>query len=99
MAFLRYTALRLLLFVVVAALLWIIGIRDYWLLLFAILVSGGLSLFVLSRSRDELSASLVNRRERIRQRLAERTAAEDAWNDQVRSSDEQAEPENRAGSS
>jgi hypothetical protein len=99
MAFLRYTALRLLLFVVVAALLWIIGIRDYWLLLFAILVSGVLSLFVLSRSRDELSASLVNRRQRIRQRLAERTAAEDAWNDQVRGSDEQTEPENRAGSS
>ncbi len=84
MAFLRYTALRALIFVIVAALLWIVGLRGFVLLLFALLVSGVVSLFVLNRSRDELSAALVNRQQRIKQRLAERTAAEDAWNDEMR---------------
>lgn len=84
MALVRYTALRLLVFAVVAALLWIFGLRGYWLLLVAVLLSGFVSLFVLNRSRDELSAAYVERRERIKQRMAERTAAEDAWNDQAR---------------
>lgn len=83
MAILRYTALRLLVFIVVAALLWIVGLRDYWLLLFAVLLSGIVSLFVLSGSRDQLSSALVNRQERIKQRRAERMAAEDEWNDEV----------------
>lgn len=97
MAFLRYTTLRLLLFAVVAALLWIVGIRDFWLLLFALLLSGIISLFVLSRSRDELSASLVNRRERVKQRMAEQTAAEDQWNDQVRRAENQGRTNGGAG--
>jgi hypothetical protein len=41
-------------------------------------------LFVLNRSRDELSTAYVQRREKIKQRMAERAAAEDTWNDQVR---------------
>jgi hypothetical protein len=97
MAFVRYTTLRLLLFVVVAALLWIVGIRDYWLLLFAVLVSGVISLFALSRSRDEMSSSLVTRRERIKQRMAEQTAAEDQWNDQVRRAEDQGRTNGGAG--
>ncbi len=84
MAFVRYTALRVLVFVVVAALLWIFGLRGFWLVLVAILLSGFVSLFALNRSRDELSAAIVERRERIKKRMAERTAAEDAWNDEVR---------------
>jgi hypothetical protein len=84
MALVRYTALRFLVFVVVAALLWIFGLRGYWLLLVAVLLSGFVSLFVLNRSRDELSAAYVERRERIKQRMVERTAAEDAWNDEAR---------------
>ena len=84
MAFVRYTALRALVFAVVAALLWIFGLRGYWLLLFAILLSGFVSLFALNRSRDELSTAFVTRREKTRQRIADRTAAEDAWNDEIR---------------
>mgnify|MGYP003457914893 CR=1 FL=1 len=34
MAWLRYTLLRVLLFLVVAALLWIVGIRGVWLVMF-----------------------------------------------------------------
>lgn len=84
MAFVRYTALRALIFAVVAALLWIIGLRGYVLLLVALLASGVISLFALNRSRDELSATVVNLHRRYKQRMAERTAAEDAWNDEVR---------------
>ena len=40
MAFLRYTLLRVLVFAVVGALLWIVGLRGFWLLLFAIFLSG-----------------------------------------------------------
>lgn len=93
MALLRYTALRALIFVIVAALLWIVGLRGFLLLLFALLVSGVVSLFVLNRSRDEVSATLVNRQQRIKQRLADRTAAEDAWDD----SRGEAEPDERRG--
>lgn len=84
MALVRYTALRFLVFAAVAALLWIFGLRGFWLVLVAILLSGFVSLFALNRSRDELSAAYVERRERIKQRMAERTAAEDAWNDEAR---------------
>lgn len=86
MALVRYTALRFLVFAAVAALLWIFGLRGFWLVLVAILLSGFVSLFALNRSRDELSAAYVERREQIKQRMAERTAAEDAWNDEARGS-------------
>jgi hypothetical protein len=94
MAFLRYTLLRVLLFVVVAALLWIAGARGFWLLLLAIFGSGVVSVFVLSRSRDAASASLANRVSEVRRRMRERTAAEDAWDDQRRA----APPERQPGS-
>jgi Protein of unknown function (DUF4229) len=84
MAFLRYTLLRVLLFLAVAALLWIVGMRGVWLLLFAILGSGIISIFALSRSRDAASAALANRVATVRARMAERTAAEDAWDDEQR---------------
>lgn len=84
MAFLRYTLLRVLLFVVVAALLWIAGLRDLWLVMFAILGSGVVSIFLLTKSRDAASESLANRLAEIKRRRDQRTATEDAWNDQVR---------------
>ena len=84
MAFLRYTLLRVLLFLAVAALLWIVGLRGVWLVLFAILGSGIVSVFALSRSRDAASTALANRVSTIKGRMAERTAAEDAWDDQQR---------------
>ena len=84
MAFLRYTLLRVLLFLVVAALLWIVGIRGVWLVMFAILGSGIISVFALSRSRDAASVVLANRMSTIKSRMAERTAAEDVWDDRQR---------------
>jgi energy-converting hydrogenase Eha subunit C len=84
MAWLRYTLLRVLLFLGVAALLWIVGIRGVWLVMFAILGSGMISVFALSRSRDAASVVLANRMSTIKSRMAERTAVEDAWDDRQR---------------
>jgi hypothetical protein len=84
MAFLRYTLLRVLLFLVVAALLWIAGLRGFWLLLLAILGSGIISIFALSRSRDAASASLADRVAEAKRRTARRADAEDAWDEQQR---------------
>lgn len=77
MAFLWYTSLRLLVLGAVTALLWLLGLRGLLLLFVAVFVSGLLSIFVLNRSREHLSASLDQRLSAIK----ERTEAEDAWDD------------------
>jgi uncharacterized membrane protein len=97
MALLRYTLLRVLLLLVVAALLWIAGMRGFWLLLVAIFVSGVVSVFVLSRSRDAASASVANRVSQVRQRMNERTAAEDAWDEQHRAGSDGRQPNTGPG--
>jgi Protein of unknown function (DUF4229) len=84
MAFLRYTLLRVLLLVVVAALLWIMGLRGLWLVMFAILGSGMISIFALSRCRDAASVSLSNWLSKFKRRIDERAAAEDAWDEHQR---------------
>ncbi len=88
MALLRYTALRALVLGVVLALLWLVGLRGFVLLLSALLISGIVSLFVLSRSRDAVSASLDHRLSTIK----ERTQAEDAWDDARREQTSETEP-------
>jgi len=97
MPLLRYTLLRVLLFLVVAALLWIAGMRGFWLLLVAIFVSGVVGVFVLSRSRDAASASVANRVSQVRRRMNERTAAEDAWDEQRRAGSDGRQPNTRPG--
>jgi Protein of unknown function (DUF4229) len=87
MALLRYTVLRVLLFLAVAALLWIVGLRGVWLVLFAILGSGIISIFALSRSRDAASVAFANRVSSIKRRMDKR-AAEDAWDEQQRTGGE-----------
>lgn len=74
MAFFRYTVLRLLLLLAVGAILYVLGLRGFWWLFAAFFVSGVVSLFVLRRSRDEASASLVHRMETSRQRRREAVA-------------------------
>lgn len=92
MALLRYTLLRVLLFLVVAALLWIIGLRGLWLVMFAILGSGMISIFALSRSRDAASVSLSDWLSTFKRRMDERAAAEDAWDEQQRGTHDDAQP-------
>jgi membrane protein implicated in regulation of membrane protease activity len=71
MALLRYTLLRLALLGVVAGVLYLLGLRDFWLLLLAFLISGGISLFLLSSARDEVSRAIATRNDTIRRRMAE----------------------------
>ncbi|TDD69435.1 DUF4229 domain-containing protein [Jiangella aurantiaca] len=80
MAVLRYTLLRALVFAVVAALLWLVGLRGLVLVALGLVLSGVLSFFVLRGSRDQVSIAWDRRLRTIR----ERTAAEDAWDDEQR---------------
>ena len=62
MAVLKYTALRLLLFLAVAALLYAVGVRNLFVnAMLALLISGLVSLFVLDRARNEVSAGIERR--------------------------------------
>ncbi|HLR96016.1 MAG TPA: DUF4229 domain-containing protein [Jiangellaceae bacterium] len=61
MTILKYSLLRVLVFAVTAALLWLVGLRGLLLVLVALLVSGVLSLFVLRRPRGEVSERLARR--------------------------------------
>lgn len=72
MALLRYTLLRLALLGLVAGVLYLLGVRDFWLVLLAFLISGGISLFLLSSARDDVSRAITTRNETIRRRISER---------------------------
>lgn len=81
---LAYTSARILLFIVAAGIFYLIGARGLTLLVLALLVSGIVSLVVLSRARDRmsssLSASLTGARSRLSEfsdRLDEGATAED----------------------
>jgi membrane protein implicated in regulation of membrane protease activity len=70
-ALLKYTALRLALLAVVAGVGYLLSLRGWVLLFVAFLVSGVISIFVLNRARDEVSASLAARQQTINARLDE----------------------------
>ena len=80
--------MRLALFVGVAGILYLLGMRDLLLLAVALLVSGLLSFTLLSDQRDQMSAALAARKAALDERNAERTAAEDAANDAMREAQE-----------
>jgi hypothetical protein len=86
-----YTAFRLGVFVVVAAILALLGMRGILLLLVAVLVSGLLSFVLLSRQRDAMSQAVVQRGTSLRQRMKEATESEDAADDAARAAADQAE--------
>ena len=81
MAILRYTLLRALVFAIATALLWLVGLRGLVLVALGLVLSGLVSFFVLRGSRDKVSIAWDRRLRTIR----ERTAAEDAWDDEQRS--------------
>lgn len=82
-----YTALRAAIFVVPFVVLLVVGVQLVWALLIAALASSLASVFLLSKQRDQMSIALSGRSERMRQRMAEREAAEDEWDDARRASD------------
>ena len=83
---LTYTALRVVLFAVPFAVLWAIGLDIVWALLIAAIGSSIASIFLLTNSRDALSASLATRADRAKARMEERTRSEDEWDDAQRES-------------
>ena len=76
-ATLFYTVLRLALFAAVLGLLALAGARSFLLLALAILISGALSYFLLSRQRNAMSDAISRRVTRFRARLDAATRAED----------------------
>lgn len=75
-----YTTARLLLFVVPFGLLLLVA--DFFTaMLIAFLFSAIVSIFALRRQRDAMSAAIATRAERANQKMAERSAVEDEWDD------------------
>jgi hypothetical protein len=76
-ATLAYTAARILLFVVVLGLLYLVGARGLLLAGLGVAISGIISLIVLSPQRDAMSGAISSRISHFRHRLDEGTRAED----------------------
>ena len=72
-----YTLQRLALLVVVGGLLYLVGVRDLWLILFAFLISGVISAVVLSRSREGAAYGITTAISRVNARIDESARAED----------------------
>jgi hypothetical protein len=72
-----YTGLRVLLFLGVGAVLYLVGLRGVWLLLFAILISGVISAFVLNRVREGAAFGITSAVRKANRRIEESARAED----------------------
>ena len=95
---LTYSALRVLLFVVPFGILLAVDVPLLWALLVAFLLSAIVSLFALSGQRDAMSASVMRRSERVKATMAEREAAEDAWDDEQRAAADKPQRTDDSGS-
>jgi hypothetical protein len=74
---LRYTTMRLAIFVLALALLWLVRVRGLLLVALALVISGLASYVLLSRQRDAMSVQISAAANRRRQRAAARAARED----------------------
>ncbi len=74
---LRYTLLRLVMFLGCLVLLRLVGVRGFPLVVLAIFVSAMVSLVFFARQRDEVAGSLADRARRARERLDRGAASED----------------------
>ena len=72
-----YTFLRLLILLSFTAVGYLIGLRDLTLIVVAFLASGIVSLFVLNKSRDQLSTSVTSFFQRINKRIDAAAEKED----------------------
>lgn len=82
-AFAIYNLSRLGLLLVCLGLGWLAGLRSYAVILAALLVSGILSWFLLRNQREAMGVAVERTVERSRERLAAKTAAEDAYVDDM----------------
>ena len=78
-----YTLARVGLFAGCLLLCWVAGFDGIVLLVAALLLSGVLSWFLLQRQRLAMSAVVDRRVTRMRERLAARASAEDAYVDKL----------------
>jgi hypothetical protein len=90
-AVLVYNLLRLGLLTVCLVVGYFAGLHGLYLIAGALLVSGVISWFALSRQRMNMSAAIVRTVERGQSKMAERTAVEDAYADAVHAETVQAE--------
>lgn len=72
-----YTLQRLGVLIVVGAVLYLLGLRGVWLILFAFLVSGVISAFVLKGAREGASYGITGAVTRVNRRIEESARAED----------------------
>lgn len=84
-ALLVYNVLRLLLLAACLGLGYLAGLRGLVLIVAALAVSGVLSWFLLARQRIGMGVAVERAIERGRVKMAERTAAEDAYADALSS--------------
>jgi hypothetical protein len=82
-ALLSYNLLRAALLAACLGLGYVAGLRGLLLIVAALLVSGVLSWFLLTRQRVSMGAAIEQSVARGRARMAARTAAEDAYADDV----------------
>jgi hypothetical protein len=82
-AVLSYNLLRAGLLLVCLGIGWAAGLHGLWLIIVALLASGVLSWFLLSGQRVRMGLAIEQTVERGRSRMAARTAAEDAYADEV----------------
>jgi hypothetical protein len=73
-----YTLQRVLVLIGTAAVLYLLGLRDpMWLLLFAFLISGIVSIFVLDRSREAAAGGVVGAVQKVNSRIEASASKED----------------------
>ena len=72
-----YTALRLLVLLAVGAVLYVLGLREVWLIVFAFLISGFISMVALSRRREGAAWGITSAVKNLNQRIDAGARAED----------------------
>ena len=81
---LTYTGARLAIFALIFVVLLFVFGNLFVALFSAAIASAIISVFALRKQREALSMSIATRAERANQRMAERAATEDAWDDSQR---------------
>ena len=72
-----YTFLRILILASFLGVGYLVGLRGVLLLMVGFLASGIVSLFVLSKTRDQLSTSIISGFQRVNKRIAAAAEKED----------------------
>ena len=79
-----YTFLRILILASFLGAGYLIGLRGIILLLMGFLASGIVSLFVLSKTRDQLSSSIYSASQRVNKKIASAAEKEDKLIDEIK---------------